>query len=455
MNKPRVAPTLFGWKPFLLVLLTAALALAVIASVEWSFQSAQKSLAAMDKRDKERMAAETLLRQLIDAEAAQRRYLLTGMAGLLRPFNDADRNATTALQQLNAFYEHEPEMSAVLQAVNSATKAELAELRLTLKWYGEGQESAWREMLVSEGSQARMTAVRQSVSRLINEATAMADQEQASVLNTLNLGRQAVHLTTLIAVIGMVFFLRNNAALHRAQHDHAQMIAGERDRLETQVKQRTQELAQLNLHLQTLREGERGMLARSLHDELGAVLTAAKLDATRLRRSAESLPPALQERLRHLSEAVDAGIVIKRRIIEDLMPSALHNLGLRPALEILANQFRRDNEIEIHLSVADFAAGEACRNAVFQVVQESLRNIGQHAHASNVQVIVDASDDMADVRVRDDGAGFDLRSLESAVESQRQGLSRLRYRIEVAGGRFAVFAAPGQGTEVRARVPLA
>src|SRR5690606_10805265 len=121
---------------------------------------------------------------------------------------------------------------------------------------------------------------------------------------------------------------------------------------------------------------------------------------------------------------------------------------LRPALEILVNQFRRDTAVETHLSVADIETNQNCRNAIFQVVQESLRNITLFANASTVQVIVGASTDAADVVVRDDGVGFDLKQLGSAVEAPGRGLNRLRYRVELAGGRFAVFSAPGRGTEI-------
>jgi hypothetical protein len=88
-----------------------------------------------------------------------------------------------------------------------------------------------------------------------------------------------------------------------------------------------------------VREEERGHLARELHDELGALLTAAKLDVARLKSRLGDQPPEVGQRLQHLTETLNSGIALKRRIIEDLRPSSLSNLGLTASLEILAREF--------------------------------------------------------------------------------------------------------------------
>ena len=105
------------------------------------------------------------------------------------------------------------------------------------------------------------------------------------------------------------------------------------------MARRTAELTDLARHLQTVREDERGFLARELHDELGGLLTAAKLDVARLRKRLDTGQPEVAERIVHLGQTLDAGIALKRRIIEDLRPSSLANLGLQRALEILCEEF--------------------------------------------------------------------------------------------------------------------
>ena len=108
------------------------------------------------------------------------------------------------------------------------------------------------------------------------------------------------------------------------------------------------QLKELAQHLQTIREDERSHLARELHDELGALLTAAKLDVARLKSRLASTGTAdAAERLAHLNETLNGGIALKRRIIEDLRPSSLSNLGLVAALEIQLREFAARSEIKV------------------------------------------------------------------------------------------------------------
>lgn len=451
---------LLAWRPFLVALLSVALALTLVVSLEWSHQRASQSLAAMEERDTARIAAETLLRRLIDAETAQRGFLLTGSEAYLRPFTDVERDVDAALQQLKNLYASKPAFLGLVASVASSAQTKLSEMRLTLRWYREGDEAAWRGLLMSDLGWERMESVRHSVDALIDEATAAAQREQTTVQQSLQWGRLVVHFTTLMAVLWLIFFLRKSAALQRAHQEHTDAMAAEHERLEHSVAQRTRELADLNLHLQTLREGERGRLARSLHDELGATLTAAKLDVTRLRRSAEPLLPAMQERLRHLADEIDTGIAIKRRMMEELMPPALHNLGLRTAVEILINEFRSRNPVDVLTDLEQVNADEAGRNALFRVVQESLRNIEQHAQATQVTIRLRASLDHATVEVHDNGVGFATRLPDGASSAAQplpasgHSLRQLQYRLELAGGHFNVSTSPSQGTTVRASVPL-
>ena len=151
-----------------------------------------------------------------------------------------------------------------------------------------------------------------------------------------------------VSLLALFMYLRQTATLDRALADEAERMAGERDRLEREVAARTAQLRELAQHLQTIREDERSRLARELHDELGALLTAAKLDVARLKsRLGASASADATERLAHLNEALNGGIALKRRIIEDLRPSSLSNLGLVAALEILLREFAARSEIKV------------------------------------------------------------------------------------------------------------
>lgn len=246
------ASSLFAWKPFLAALITTALALVVVASVEWSYQRAYATLGSMKSSDDARAVADAVLDRLVDAETAQRGTLLTGQEQHLKLFRTADSAVTASLKQLKTMTAELPALKPQIDALDQAVEAKQAELELTLRWHEEGMDAAVRDILTNDESLARIQTARQAAKTLIQTITTTAAQEHEEVLRTLNLGRLAVHLAALLSAVWVVYYLRNEAALQRIQQEHAQNLAEERDRLESQVKQRTQDLAQLNLHLQKI-----------------------------------------------------------------------------------------------------------------------------------------------------------------------------------------------------------
>ena len=119
----------------------------------------------------------------------------------------------------------------------------------------------------------------------------------------------------------------------------------ERDQIESLVKERTDNLAQLATHLQNTREDERGDLARAMHDEFGSLLTAAKLDVARLKSQLSSSVPDAEVRFTHLNSTLNNIIMMTRNIVENLRPSSLSHLGLTSSLEILAREFEKQHNL--------------------------------------------------------------------------------------------------------------
>jgi signal transduction histidine kinase len=227
----------------------------------------------------------------------------------------------------------------------------------------------------------------------------------------------------------------------------------ENRRLDVEVAQRTAQLTELTRHLLTAREDERHRLARDLHDELGALLTSCKLDAARMRSrlvaSAPGAPEAL-ERLQHLVGTLDSVIALKRRIIEDLHPSALSHLGLVLTLQILLREFGDSAGLQVHTALAEVPLAADAQLVVYRLVQEAVNNIAKHAKAKQLWVDLDLHEDQVRVRVRDDGTGFETAApLRSAF-----GLVGMRFRIEAAQGSLHVRSAPGEGTCIEALLPV-
>ena len=252
------------------------------------------------------------------------------------------------------------------------------------------------------------------------------------------------------ALAAFYLYLRQTHILQSIGARQQDVLQRERNALETEVKDRTAMLAELATHLQEVRETERGYLARELHDELGSLLTAAKLDAARLKSRLADAPDASQ-RLQHLTELLNSGIALKRRIIEDLRPSSLSNLGLVASLEILGREFADRSGMQIEMLLEPVTLDEAKQLTVYRMVQESLTNIGKYADAAEATIVLKNYGTHVVVEISDNGKGFDtLRARPSA-----HGLAGMRHRVEAAGGKLTVTSTPGQGTQLSAIVPTA
>src|SRR5262249_31604597 len=149
-------------------------------------------------------------------------------------------------------------------------------------------------------------------------------------------------------------------------------------------------------------------LARELHDELGALLTAAKLDVARLKSRLADSPDATQ-RLQHLTELLNSGIALKRRIIEDLRPSSLSNLGLVASLEILGREFAERSGMQIEMVLEPVVLDEARQLTIYRMIQEGLTNIGKYAEAQEATIVLKNYENHVIVEVSDNGRGFDTQ----------------------------------------------
>jgi signal transduction histidine kinase len=255
---------------------------------------------------------------------------------------------------------------------------------------------------------------------------------------------------SLFSLLALFMYLRQSLALSQQRQQLQDVVQREHDRLEIEVAQRTAELRELTRHLLSAREDERHRLARNLHDDLGALLTAAKLDAARIRpRLAKAAPEAL-ELLAHLVGTLNASVALGRSIIEDLRPSALSNLGLVAALEILTREFAEQAGVEVHCTLQAMQLPASTELMIFRLVQEATTNIAKYAQARQVWVNLQPQGEQLEVSVRDDGVGFDPNApLKSA-----HGLMGMRFRVQAEGGTLTLVSSPGAGTLIQAQLPL-
>ncbi|MBH1957358.1 MAG: CHASE3 domain-containing protein [Burkholderiales bacterium] len=428
----------------------AALAAAFMIFInEASFQQSTRAVANMEQAQQTRGAINRLLRQVLDAETGQRGYLLTGDARYLEPYQAAVGDITENLNTLRQIFVSQSELIGDFDTLSRHVARKMAEMDLSVRMRKEGNDDGWKFVLTTDVGKEEMEAIRNQSAKLSASSIQQVEQGQAQIRTALQLSRIGIATTALVGLLAFYMYLMQNKALLASGQREQESLQRERDLLEKQVRERTASLAELATHLQNVREEERGHLARELHDELGALLTAAKLDVARIKsRLAGNLPEA-SERLEHLTSTLNTGIALKRRIVEDLRPSSLSHLGLVASLEILAREFEERSGLSITTDLENVELGGSAQLTVYRLVQESLTNIAKYAHASQVEISVHNFDSFITVDVKDNGKGFRLESIGPGSH----GLAGMRHRVEAAGGKLTVASAEGKGTQVGAVLP--
>ena len=430
--------------------MAALAALIVFAINEAAYRESVDSLDHLGNRAQARVQIQTVLRRLIEVETGQRGYLLTARKEYLKPLEETHAEIDSSLAWLGRYYTGDTTAEPVLKEMALRTDEKLSEVKTTLALHDEGRHEAWRELMLTNIGLDKMVAIRSLADRLHAIESRRIAVDRQDVYDTLRMSRIGVNAMTALSLLALVLFLRQTSQFDAVQRQHSAALRAERDHLEVEVQHRTAELTELAGHLQTAREDEKNRLARELHDELGALLTAAKLDAARLKRSLGTMTPEAEARLKHLNETINEGIGLKRRIIEDLRPSSLSNLGLVAALEIQAREFAQRAEIPVRTDLEELNLSESAQITLFRLVQESLTNIAKYAVAKEVHVDLARDGERARIRVRDDGRGFD----PAETRRSAHGLVGMRYRVEAAGGQMRVASAPGQGAVIEAWLPL-
>ncbi|MBP7352361.1 MAG: CHASE3 domain-containing protein [Comamonas sp.] len=426
-------------------------AIAMVAINEVGYQRSNQALEAMAHTQSTRNAINQLMQNMLDAETGLRGYLLTSDERYLEPYNKAITSINGDMDQLRELFIDEPDDLTIFSPLSRQVSRKTAEMELSLRLFREGNEEAWRFVMFTDMGKQNMDAIRSYTRQLTERSDARAEAKRSDVENALWLSRLGIATVTVIGLLAFYMYLRQTHTLEDVHKREQKIQSEERSRLEDLVRERTATLTELANHLQQVREDERGHLARELHDELGSLLTAAKLDVARLKSRIDMTVPEVADRIMHLTETLNSGIALKRRIIEDLRPSSLSNLGLTTSLEILTREFAQRSNIEVESSLEQVELPDATQLTVYRIVQESLTNIGKYASASRVVVSVHNYPTYVAVQIQDNGNGFDMHS----VRPNSHGLAGMRHRVEAAGGRLTVTSALGDGTTISAVIPTA
>ncbi len=414
----------------------------VVALNEITYQHSHLRLAEGIKLTDIRIQTALALQLVTDAETGVRGYLLTGRQLDLAPYRRALSELPAAQQQaFGLIAQVDTEHRVGVEPVKRQLAAKLAVLAMIIELYDAGKRDEAISVVLSDVGMVKMAELRQAFDEVLARAASLQQTARVSLYDALLINRLAVHLLSVLSVLGLYVLMRQMEQFDKSrQHEHI--------RLEAQVQVRTAELRELAGHLVSAREDERGRLARELHDELGGLFTAMKLEFARVRHMPD-LPKGMQDRVESIERRLNDGIAFKRRIVENLRPSTLEQMGLMTSVSLLCRDSAQTLGIPVREALEPVTVACEVELTIYRLVQESLTNVGKYACASKTSVTIDALDEGVRICVEDDGIGFD----PTRVASGQHGLLGMRYRVESHGGSMRVESSPGRGTRIVVILP--
>ena len=438
-----------AWLP-LLVAVSVSIAIFVISETSYrEFAETRNELG-------NGLASRALLLQLetavLDAESAQRGYLLTKREDYLAPYDAAVARVRPLQAQLRDQLHDDKAFREFMAEAAELIAVKLAEMASTVAVARAGDFDKAREIVDGDEGRLLMNRFRASILQLDGVVARRVDTQGVEWVSAIESNREAIFTVVAlnIALIGIVVLLliREN----RRRNERIRLAVDLAATLEKEVAARTKELSSLSAFLQTSTEREKADLARDLHDELGAILTPAKMDVDYLREQLAG-QPGIESRLRRLSQVLDQGIDVKRRIIENLRPSLLDHLGLVSALQWHVQETCNAANLKCTMKLPEHfeRVPPDLEIAVFRIVQESLTNVIRHAKATQVDFSIQRNAAGMTLAVVDDGEGMDSVDDSSLMA---HGLAGMRHRAMSVRGRFDVHSARGKGTAIEVFIPL-
>jgi len=231
----------------------------------------------------------------------------------------------------------------------------------------------------------------------------------------------------------------------------------ERKRVEEQLHKTLNQVRTLSGRVEVVREEERARIARELHDELGVGLTCLKIDLSRLQSligdgSGPWKAPMMDEKIRSMMDFIDTQIVAVQRLVTELRPPVLDDLGLLAALEWQAQDFEHRTGVRCRFSAThpDLPLDSDRASMIFRICQEALTNVARHAHATEVDVSLEVREGTLLLQVKDNGQGVPEEKL---FAPQSLGLLGMRERADLFGGHVSIIGQGNRGTTVTMVLP--
>jgi signal transduction histidine kinase len=436
--------------PFLIIGFLAALFFLTGAGQERLHEASERL---QDSASRE-VAIDELQTVIARSVAAQRGYLLTGDQRYLKGYDKVIADVEPRLERLRLAYQGSTSALADVRTLHVLIGKRLVDLSMLVAiQQSQGTAAAISLVKTSVGADAgeAITAILEQMrSREAAEhAAAVAYWSRASVLSRWITIAGTIFNMLLVGVAARLVYMDM-----RRRNAQTAELREQKQKLEREAEERNRELVELSTHLQSVAEREKASLARELHDELGGLLVGARMDISWAEKHLAPDDPSMKQRLQRVQQSLSAGVDLKRRIIEELRPTLLDNVGLFAALRWQL----KETCGSAGLQCIESFPGEEPRLtseagiALFRIAQEAFTNILKHAAAKTVDITLSVDRDGIVMQISDDGAGIPAGRLTATGS---HGLASMRHRVRALGGRLDVRSPASGGTVLLVQIPAA
>ena len=443
------------WQLAIIVALSAGFIAALYTVAEFGRARLVEAAADVQRAHEQWIRVVDLQQVVMDAQSGHRGFLLTGNPRYLAPLIDAGERIDALAGELAAVYQgRDQQVGSAIHRLRSVAVDKIADMNESVALYRSQGPAAALARSDSAAELEGMVQLRDLVGVTRNYEESLVERSLAKRDYQLQVVRR-LNLATLVVGLALIAFaLVTLTRSIRQRRDAAVELARQHDQLKAQADAQSAELTELYRHLQQAQEEERALLSRGLHDELGGLLLAARMDVTWLQHERPPDPEQYRQRLERIRTALDLGIDLKRRVVEELRPTLLDTMGLVPALRWQVEETCRRADLTCveQLPEDEPVFSRAGAITLFRVVQEALDNVAKHSRAKEVHIALEFTDQHVVLTIGDDGVGS---TAEALTRPKAHGIAGMRHRIHVLGGRMNITTAPSGGMRIHVQVPLA
>lgn len=390
------------------------------------------------------------------AESAQRGYLFTQRAEYLAPIDiamdDARQNVKKIEKTVQLIDKNTKEQNALLEAIDLNIEIKAANMKTTIALAKAAKvKEAIQIFNLDEG--------KIETDKFISNTNKLLQYHAQSLKEMLNKRSNTTMVTRMFIIGGaLVLILLTVIVLKQLLHELSAksrlqgQLLKENERNENKLQEQKVLLRSLALDYQADAERERQKLSRELHDELGSIFTATKMDIAWAIKTLKDTQPQVVDKLTKTSRYIDQGINYQRHIVQELHPVMLSTFGFWPALNSLIDNAVERNQWKLTLTLPDenTKINETISLIAYRIIQETLNNANKYAQATAISIHVLVDEKYLKVEIEDNGVGVDMDTLSGNTH----GLSGMRHRVMAIGGHFEILSEVGKGVLTNALIPL-